>query len=83
MIIEQRKNVLLSLGLSIVLILNALLFIPFTIYSGNIDSFTTPIWSILFLYIVPGMFIILIIFIMNGFVKLEKKIKINTVSCCR
>ncbi len=53
---ETRKHqILKTLGLSIILTANVFLFVPFTLYVGNLGQFVTPFWSILALYSIPAL----------------------------
>jgi len=47
-----------SIGLGTVLLLNIFLFVPLTLYVGNVDEFTVPVSSILGLYLRPIIFFI-------------------------
>ena len=50
-----KKPVLRTLGLSLILVANIFLFTPFTLYVGNLDKFTAPIWPMLALYGIPAL----------------------------
>ncbi len=50
-----KKPVLRTLGLSLILVANVFLFTPFTLYVGNLDEFSTPIWPMLALYGIPAL----------------------------
>lgn len=53
---ETRKHQIpKTLGLSIILTAHVFLFVPFTLYVGNLDAFVTPFWSILALYAIPAL----------------------------
>ncbi len=53
---ETRKHQIpKTLGLSIILTAHVFLFVPFTLYVGNLDEFVTPFWSILALYSIPAL----------------------------
>ena len=66
------NQVFLLLLISIILVANSLLFIPVTLYAGNIESFAVPIGSILVLFCIPALIIIFILFIAGGLME-EKK----------
>lgn len=50
-----KKPVLRTLGLLLILVANVFLFTPFTLYVGNLDEFTAPIWPMLALYGIPAL----------------------------
>jgi hypothetical protein len=53
---ETRKHqILKTLGLSIILAAHVFLFVPFTLYVGNLGEFVSPFSSILALYSIPAL----------------------------
>jgi hypothetical protein len=60
-----KKPVLKTLGLSLILVANVFLFTPFTLYVGNLDEFSTPIWPMLALYGVPALAITALLMVLG------------------
>ena len=50
-----KKPVLRTLGLSLILVANVFFLTPFTLYVGNLDEFSAPIWPMLGLYGIPAL----------------------------
>ncbi len=61
------QQALKILGMPAVLAANIFLFVPFTIYVGNLEEFIIPIWSIMKLFSIPAMIVIGLLIIMGGF----------------
>ena len=53
-----RKPVLRTLGLLLILAANVFVFTPFTLYVGNLDEFSMPIWPMLALFGIPALALI-------------------------
>ena len=53
-----RKPVLRTLGLSLILVANVFVFTPFTLYVGNLDEFSMPVWPMLALFGIPALALI-------------------------
>ena len=51
--------------MAVILMVHVFVFVPFTLYLGNIDEFITPIWKILWLSLIPALFIFLILYILS------------------
>jgi len=64
---SRTQQVLKTLGMPVILAANIFLFVPFTIYVGNLEEFTIPIWSIMRLFSIPAMIVIGLLIIMGGF----------------
>ncbi|MBM2829309.1 MAG: hypothetical protein HW411_99 [Gammaproteobacteria bacterium] len=62
----SSQLVLKTLGLSVILVANIFLFVPFTLYIGNIEEFATPIWSILRLFSIPALIVIGLLIVAGG-----------------
>jgi hypothetical protein len=54
----RKHQIIITLGLSIILTAHVFLFVPFTLYTGNLGQFVTPFWSILALYAIPALGIV-------------------------
>ncbi len=65
---KPNNSIVLSLGLSIILVINAFVFMPLIIYMGNIDSFVMPIWTIVYYYSIPSLIIIGLIIVIGSLV---------------
>ena len=74
----STQQILKTLGLSVILAANIFLFIPFTLYVGNLDEFVTPIWSILRLFSMPALIVIGLLIIAGMFMH-EKSYRRYTV----
>jgi len=66
---KKPQMVLNLLVLSVILTAHVFLFVPFTLYTGNIEEFTAPAWSILRLICIPALAITALLVIIGGFMK--------------
>jgi len=58
MIEYREKQIFKTLGLSVILVANIFLFIPCLLYFGNLEEFSNPIWNLLTILFMFGLFII-------------------------
>jgi len=69
---NKQRQVLKLLGISIFLAANIFLFMPFTLYVGNLEEFTTPVWTILFICSNFALGIIILLVFFGGFLREEQ-----------
>jgi hypothetical protein len=63
----DRNKLLELLGPSLLIVLNFFIFVPYTIYHGNIGEFDIPLKSIFSYFIIPGILLVSVLIVIGLF----------------
>jgi hypothetical protein len=70
--IKRQNQAVQSLAIGSILVSHIFIFIPFTLYVGNIDDFTMPFVSILKVYSWPIVLLVIFLALIGAFVKANR-----------